>query len=330
MKEELQQLLKEHATPKDWDELSERFYLQVAKKVGDEPVYEFFYSLDDSLEVIPKPIALSVNPYHSYVPYHLHNFVEMIIPIKGSCTLLIGREKVTLAQGDIIMIGPYTAHRNLEISEEDLVVNIALKNNAFSISDLEFMRRSGNVTGLTSMLFFSPSENEESNERYMVFHSDPDDKIMRTVHDIIEEYYHPDTQSNQIIRFELLSLFSRFVRALDRHANTVEEYSNSNNSLLSFLLYIEKNYATVTLEDMGQEFGFNPSYLSTYLKKQTGKSFIKLVHLQRINVAADFLRYSKAPIEQIATKVGYENPSYFYKIFKKTMGMSPAAYREQN
>ena len=80
---------------------------------------------------------------------------------------------------------------------------------------------------------------------------------------------------------------------------------------------------------MATNFGFNPNYLSAYLKKNTGLTFIKLVHLQRINVAAEYLANTVVAIEQIALKVGYENPSYFYKIFKKTMGCSPKEYRQR-
>ncbi|OTE88077.1 AraC family transcriptional regulator, partial [Escherichia coli] len=96
------------------------------------------------------------------------------------------------------------------------------------------------------------------------------------------------------------------------------------------LLYIEKNYAHITLEEMAQHFGFNPNYLSSYLKKHTGLTFIKLVHLQRVNVAAEYLTYTNAPIEQIALKVGYENPSYFYKMFRKHLKILPTEYREKH
>ena len=96
------------------------------------------------------------------------------------------------------------------------------------------------------------------------------------------------------------------------------------------LLYIEKNYETITLEKMAKYFGFNANYLSSYLKKKTGYTFVKLVQIQRINVAAEYLAFTNAPIEDIALKVGYENPSYFYKIFRKYIGGSPTDYRNQH
>lgn len=95
------------------------------------------------------------------------------------------------------------------------------------------------------------------------------------------------------------------------------------------MLYIEKNYKLITLDKMAAYFGFNANYLSAYLKKRTGYTFIKLVHIQRINVAAEYLTFSNAPIDNISTEVGYENPSYFYKVFKKYIGCSPSDYRKK-
>ena len=148
--------------------------------------------------------------------------------------------------------------------------------------------------------------------------------------DIIQEYYYPDTQSNQIIRLELLTLFGRLIRSAANEQTVIAGEDDGSVNLLSLLLYIEKNYAHITLEEMAQHFGFNPNYLSSYLKKHTGLTFIKLVHLQRVNVAAEYLTYTNAPIEQIALKVGYENPSYFYKMFRKHLKILPTEYREKH
>lgn len=83
------------------------------------------------------------------------------------------------------------------------------------------------------------------------------------------------------------------------------------------LLYIEEHYADITLEKMADYFGFNPNYLSSYLKKNTGMTFIKLVHLQRVNVAAEYLQYTKAPIEQISVRSAMKILLIFIKCFEK-------------
>ncbi|MDQ0223221.1 AraC family transcriptional regulator [Streptococcus moroccensis] len=312
----------------DWDELQDKMRPVPVTHIGQEPVFEFFNTLSDDLYINPQPISISVNPIESEVPFHIHNYVEMIIVLKGKAEIMMEHETLDLQQGDILVVGTNTIHRNRKISSQDLVVNIAMKSTAFSLNDLDFMRQ-GTGTNLSDMLFFGPADSDFSGS-YTIFKTEKNPKIRETTLDIIEEYYHTDIQSNQLIRLSLLSLFARLIRLSANSSQVTQKNAKSSNTLLSLLLYIEKNYATATLEDMGQEFGFNPNYLSTYLKKQTGKSFIKLVHLQRVNVAAEFLTLTNAPIEKIAIKVGYENPSYFYKIFRKTVGVSPAEYRESH
>ncbi|MEY8462230.1 AraC family transcriptional regulator [Streptococcus merionis] len=327
MTENLIAFLEKDRLSYDWEELNSKFRAIPVQYVGKEPVYEFFNTLSDDLYVNPQPIAISVNPIDSEVPFHIHNYVEMIVVLKGTAMIGMEHEQLELSAGDILIVGTNTIHRNHKISPDDLVVNIAMKSTAFSLNDLDFMRQ-GSATNLSDMLFFAPSEGETSGT-YTIFKTSNNAKIQSTVLDIIEEYYDSDIQSNQIIRLALLTLFARLIRLNSYSGGETQKNAKSSNTLLSLLLYIEKNYATATLEEMGEEFGFNPNYLSTYLKKQTGRSFIKLVHLQRVNVAAEFLTLTSASIEKIAIKVGYENPSYFYKIFRKIVGISPAAYRDK-
>ena len=87
---------------------------------------------------------------------------------------------------------------------------------------------------------------------------------------------------------------------------------------MSLLLYIEKHYASTTLDEMGEHFGFNPNYLSSYLKKHTGKSFIKLLHLQRVNAAADYLLYTNAPIEKLQLRLAMKTHLIFTKYLRKS------------
>lgn len=181
-----------------------------------------------------------------------------------------------------------------------------------------------------SNLLFSLLSNEEYGEgRYSLFKIHHDTKIVNLVYDIIDEYYHSKIQSENIIRLDMLTLFAQLIRKTYYQDIRVKNHNKQKTTLLSLLLYIEKNYSNITLQEMAQHFGFNSNYLSDYLKKETGLPFIKLVHLQRVNIAAEYLTHTKAPIEKISNKVGYENPSYFYKIFKQYFGVSPAKYRNR-
>src|SRR5699024_2000543 len=203
--------------------------------------------------------------------------------------------------------------------------NITLKKSAFSLNEINFLQHE--VSSPVSTLLFSLLADESSKqESYSLFKTNHDEKIVNIIYDIIEEYYEPDLQSTQIIRFEILTLFSRLLRVASK--SNIDKKKSID--VLSLLLYIEKNYNNVTLEKMAKQFHFNQNYLSSFLKKHTGYTFINLVQLQRINVAAEYLTYTNMPIEQISLKIGYENSSYFYRIFKQKLGLSPQKYREKS
>lgn len=73
----------------------------------------------------------------------------------------------------------------------------------------------------------------------------------------------------------------------------------------------------------------NVMYLGQVFKKETGKSFSKYLNHYRINLAKELLLRSKEPVNDIASRIGYQNQGYFYKNFKKLVGQSPREFREQ-
>ncbi|UQS82282.1 AraC family transcriptional regulator [Bombilactobacillus folatiphilus] len=334
MNKQLLSLLRRNNQPRDWNEISASFAKKgnSVKKVGqitDEPTYEFFETYADGLVLDLNAITISVQPVLSYIPYHIHNYVEIMIPLVGECTVYLDKQELHLNCEDVLFIGNQTAHKVKPIQKNDIVVNIALKSSAFSLNDLNFLHRNGARSNISNLLFALLSNKDYGEGRYVWFQVQHQPKIVQTIYDIIDEYYHYDIQSHQIIRFNILTLFSRLIRQAYHSSTKMPSINNSQVNLLSLLLYIENNYRDIKLDDMAQHFGFNPNYLSTYLKKETGQTFIQLVHLQRVNTAAEYLIYTSAPIESIAAQVGYENPSYFYKIFKKVLGVSPDTYRQQ-
>lgn len=329
MEADVLNILKEKNLPRNWNELGLEMRPRKVGVLKNEPVYEFFHTLDDSLEVNPQSIAVSVQPVNSFIPFHVHNFVEIIVPLVGECTVTTKNDELKLKQNDLIIIGNHTIHRVEPIEADAIVVNLTLKDTAFNLNDYHFMNEDRATKKVSSLLFSLLSNETQGENIYRLFRTHQDKKIYLLLEDIIQEYYYPDTQSNQIIRLELLTLFGRLIRSAANEQAMIAGEDDGVINLLSLLLYIEKNYAQITLDDMAQHFGFNPNYLSSYLKKHTGLTFIKLVHLQRVNVAAEYLTYTNAPIEQIALKVGYENPSYFYKMFRKYLELLPTEYREK-
>lgn len=318
-------ILREKNKYKNWEELGPKFDPKIIDYIGESPVYEFFNTYNESFELNPNSIGISVQPIESYIPYHVHDYIEMVIPLLGECTVFTQNKEIEVAQNNILLVGNRTAHRVETIRSNSIIINITLKKSAFSLNEINFLQNE--VSSPVSTLLFSLLADESSKqESYSLFETNHDEKIVNIIYDIIEEYYEPDLQSTQIIRFEILTLFSRLLRVASK--SNIDKKKSID--VLSLLLYIEKNYNNVTLEKMAKQFHFNQNYLSSFLKKHTGYTFINLVQLQRINVAAEYLTYTNMPIEQISLKIGYENSSYFYRIFKQKLGLSPQKYREKS
>lgn len=330
MNKEILELLRKNNRSQDWKKIEKQFQPLVTKKINGEPVYQFFETLKDkSLQQSLQLVSISTQPVDSYVPYHIHNYIEIMIPLLGNCVVRTANEVIPMKQDEIIIMGKKTIHKVEKIDNGTIVVNIALKKAAFSLNDLDFLNRQQNTKSVSSLMF-SLLANDDSHGAFNLFHTQHESHVINVLYDIISEYYRPDEQSNQIIRLEILELFLRLIRIAAKAPilqTQKSDQSNSNIDLLTLLLYIEKNFRTITLNKMALHFSFNANYLSGFLKKKTGYTFIKLVHIQRINVAAEYLAFTNASIESIATEVGYENPSYFYKIFKKYIGLSPSEYR---
>ena len=332
MHEKIIQMLRQNNGFRDWETLlanlkSQNNSIKVVGTINSDPIYEFYDTYSDNFVLNSSSITISVQPVKSYIPFHVHDYVEINIPLVGNCVVVTEHERIKVNQDNMIFVGYKTPHKVEPIGKNDVVLNIELRTSAFSLNELDFLQSKGKGISISNLLFSLLSDEDYGEGRYSLFEVDHDPKITAIIYDIIDEYYGARVQSDQIIKLEMLTMFSLLIRKTYYREAQVTDSKKKNNNLLSLLLYIEKNYSDITLEQMARHFGFNPNYLSDYLKNETGLSFIKLVQLQRVNVAAKYLTYTKASIEKIASRVGYENASYFYKIFRHYFGISPAKYR---
>ncbi|MEF7610936.1 AraC family transcriptional regulator [Enterococcus casseliflavus] len=329
MDNQLKRLLKPLIKTRAWKDVQNRLKPDLYAKMNNQNIYKFYSTLTDSLGSNPNSIAVWVHSIDSYAPLHVHDYVEITIPLIGSCTIKTKKEEIVINEKNIFITGDHAVHTVKPVPKNSLVVCIGLKDSAFTLNDYKELLKIHSQKAIPSLLLSSFSQENDHGENYMLFNTNNNPKINTNVENIIWEYYNPDSQSNQIIHHELLILFSRLVRLTSEQNLHFSSQNSSSVNILTLLLYIEKNYSDISLTTMSKAFGLNPNYLSNFMKRHTGMTFIQLVHLQRINTAAEYLTYTNATVDKIAEKVGYEDPSYFYRIFRKFLGLSPKAYREK-
>jgi len=97
----------------------------------------------------------------------------------------------------------------------------------------------------------------------------------------------------------------------------------------SAIEYICSNFNTeLTLEDVAENVHLNPTYFSTLFKQSTGSSFKEYLNMIRIEESKRLLANTEYSIIDIAIATGFEDQSYFSKVFKKYTGITPKQYRQ--
>ena len=92
--------------------------------------------------------------------------------------------------------------------------------------------------------------------------------------------------------------------------------------------YIKRNYIEqITLEEVANHVFLNPSYFSKIFKSEMKCTFVAYVNKIRINASKSLLMNNAIPLSDISTLVGFDDQSYFTKVFKKEVGITPGKYR---
>ncbi|OAS20436.1 hypothetical protein A8708_17805 [Paenibacillus oryzisoli] len=105
--------------------------------------------------------------------------------------------------------------------------------------------------------------------------------------------------------------------------------SKHDNLIASIDTIIGQNYADreLSLFKIAEILDLSPAYLGRIFKKLANQSVPDYLNEYRIQRAKELLLSTHAPIEEISQKTGYNNSTYFYKVFKKYTGITPAEYR---
>ncbi|MDB4582219.1 AraC family transcriptional regulator [Draconibacterium sp.] len=131
----------------------------------------------------------------------------------------------------------------------------------------------------------------------------------------------------EYVNFCFGHLLATFIYANKTYDDIADESSPAVRRALN---YLGKNLdKKLTLTKLAEEVGYSPTYLTTLFKKETNYSPISYFSHLKILKACEFLDYTNMKVKQISFNLGYTDPYYFTKDFKKKMGLSPRNYRNR-
>ena len=111
--------------------------------------------------------------------------------------------------------------------------------------------------------------------------------------------------------------------------NDAVQLESNNKHIIDIIKFINEHISEpITLSTVSDRINLTKEYVSHIFKKETGKTVTDYINERKMMIAKEMLLCSKYELTDISTRLGYDNYSYFSKLFKKQFGTSPSAIRK--
>jgi AraC-like DNA-binding protein/mannose-6-phosphate isomerase-like protein (cupin superfamily) len=259
-----------------------------------------------------------------YIPIlkHKHEYIEIVYVLEGSFIQEIKGKQIEMNKGDLCILDKNVEHSSLPLRDSDVVVNIILTPEFFDGIFMHLLSYDNYISNFIVNSLYSMSKSQN----FLIHHVKDDSVIKIILENLLLEYYSTEIKSSAAINGYLLILFTELSREIIYSPGGLikDEQHQVKEKILT---YIRNRYKDTNLNEMADYFHFHPSYLSSLVKKEFGKNLKDLLTDVRMAEASKLLKNTDMTIENIVYEVGYTNFSYFYKVFKKTYGMTPNQYK---
>ncbi|RDI11900.1 helix-turn-helix domain-containing protein [Flavobacterium sp. AG291] len=135
------------------------------------------------------------------------------------------------------------------------------------------------------------------------------------------------THLDSILKYSQRFYKRQFINRAQLSGTTVSKFNEALSSYYENGLLKTKGLPSV--KAMADLLNTSPRYLSDLLRQETGKTAIELIHIFLISEAKNMLQASENTISETAYHLGFENPPYFSRLFKKEVGLTPVEFRKQ-
>ncbi len=261
----------------------------------------------------------------SQIPAHRLNFYMVFLVTSGDGIQTLGSSEYYVRKNMLCFVGPNVInsweaetdeHQGYFISFSDEFFNDGLVNKQF-LSELPFFQVDGNA---------------------VIYLSDEQTKDYVALFKMIQNEYRSGNRfSNDILRGYLHALINKS-RSQISGDETRHIHKNSSGLRLvkAFTVLYMKDINTVRLgkeinlkklTGYAMELGVSTSHLSDTIKNITGLSAGQLMRSQLIKQATMCLKHSSKTISEIAYLMGFDDPSYFSRFYKKQTGKMPSDFR---
>lgn len=252
--------------------------------------------------------------------FHRQDYFFFNFAYKGNYGALSSsmHNRITVEEGECYIGQPHAGYApNGESDEEIIIVGVLIQTEVFFKTFLHILSTDPNLFN-----FFLQPQRDAKSSKYIKLKFTDTYSVRHLLNLMILEYAEPKENTQDVLKALTLALLMLVARQYKQDNITTLE----NGLPEAILTYMGEHYDTVTLATVAEHFSYHPNYISTLLPKATGKTFSELLLSIRMDRAVALLKGTKLPISEIATLLGYNNSSNFYKAFREVYRISPREY----
>lgn len=280
----------------------------------------------DSKKLLQKGKLIQVRPHTRFVhfPKHTHNYIEVIYMCQGSTSHIINGTEVVLEEGDLLFLNQNAVQEILPAGLNDIAVNFIVLP---EFLDTAFSMMGDEANQLREFLVGALS-GRDGETSWMYFHVADILPIQNLIENMVWTIFYDSSNKRSCTQITMGLLFLQLLNYMDKMETGGSKYDTEIAAAV--LSYINEHYKTGTLSELAGQMGCDLYWLSREIRRRTGKTYKELLQEKRMQQAVYLLTSSSIPVTDIIESVGYENTTYFYRIFRKKYGMSPKEYRENS
>lgn len=236
---------------------------------------------------------------------HRHDFYEIDIVLSGNPVSTVNGQEFNLSRGDVVLIAPSDYHSyTIEEGNPLKTYNIAFSMGLISPAVISLVPQNAKVLHLSEKNITCVSQ----------------------ICDFLcERYAQSDRDSGVIMKSSIEWLFTFLSEAAESGIQSSSDIAKFSEALS----YINSNFQleSIDRDSVARIMHMSPTYFSKMFHKMVGTSFRDYLLNTRLNYAAGMLKMTDMTIDEIALSSGFNNESYFSKVFKKRFGVSPGKMR---
>lgn len=286
---------------------------RVRPEVLDEPLF-----FDGSCDIF-----LMIHPRYMPVPTHSHEFFELQYVLAGSLSQSIGEGNLRMGLGDVCFMAPGTEHTPGVFDDDTLLVNILIRQGTFRSTFIDLLRTNDVISDFFTRVLYSASFYP-----FMFCRGCREQELVTVILEMVRVSAEEMRYKDRLLRTLLEEFFIYLLRDHEYDFVTASKKGGEHKNIVAILSYIHKNFRTVNLSEVARFFNYNETHLSRMIKAYTGSGFSQIVKTIKLQHAANLLEGSIMPVSEVIADSGYEDKSYFYSVFKKKFGVTPAEYRK--